>query len=63
LANPPAGQARRFTGRDLEVLKHVKSLRAQGLTVARINNFLGKVQTVTPMWGWGRFYNFVTRCY
>lgn len=39
-ANPPAGQARRFTGRDLEVLKHVKSLRAQGLTVARINEQL-----------------------
>jgi len=40
LANPPAGQARRFTGRDLEVLKHVKSLRAQGSTVARINEQL-----------------------
>jgi len=39
-ANPPAGKARRFTGRDLEVLKHVRSLRAQGLTVADINEQL-----------------------
>lgn len=39
-ANPPAGKARRFTGRDLEVLKHVRSLRAQGLTVADINEHL-----------------------
>ena len=38
--NPPAGQARRFTGKDIEVLKHVKQLRAQGLTVARINEQL-----------------------
>ena len=39
-ANPPAGKARRFTGRDLEVFKHVRSLRAQGLTVADINEQL-----------------------
>jgi DNA-binding transcriptional MerR regulator len=39
-ANPQAGKARRFTGRDLEVFKHVRSLRAQGLTVADINEQL-----------------------
>ena len=39
-ANPPAGKARRFTGRDLEVFKHVRSLRALGLTVADINEQL-----------------------
>lgn len=39
-ANPPAGQARRFTGRDIEVLKMVKQLREQGFTVARINEQL-----------------------
>ena len=39
-ANPPAGKARRFTGRDLEVFKHVRSLRAQGLTVSDINEQL-----------------------
>jgi len=39
-ANPPAGQARRFTGRDIEVLKTVKQLREQVFTVARINEQL-----------------------
>ena len=39
-ANPLAGKARRFTGRDLEVFKHVRSLRAQGLTVSDINEQL-----------------------
>ena len=39
-ANPPTGKARRFTGRDLEVFKHVRSLRAQGLTVSDINEQL-----------------------
>lgn len=40
LANPGAGQARRFTGRDLEVLRHVQSLRDQGMTTALINEQL-----------------------
>jgi len=40
LATPSPGQARRYNGRDLEVLKHVRSLRAQGLTVAVINEQL-----------------------
>jgi len=40
-ANPPGrGEARRFTGRDIEVLKHIKSLRAQGKTEAKINEQL-----------------------
>ncbi len=40
-ANPAErGEARRFTGRDIEVLKHVKSLRAQGKTEAKINEQL-----------------------
>ena len=40
-ANPPErGEARRFTGRDIEVLKHIKSLRAQGKTEAKINEQL-----------------------
>ena len=40
-ANPPErGEARRFTGRDIEVLKHVKSLRAQGKTEGKINEQL-----------------------
>ena len=42
-ANPPAGQARRFNGRDLEVLKTVKQLREQGLTVASTNDQIGKL--------------------
>lgn len=41
-ANPPAGTARRFDGRDLEVLRTVRDLRAQGLTVASINEQLAK---------------------
>ena len=40
LATPAPGQARRYTGRDVEVLKHVKALRAQGLTVPVINEQL-----------------------
>jgi len=40
LATPSPGQARRYNGRDIEVLKHVRSLRAQGLTVAVINEQL-----------------------
>jgi len=40
VANPLSGKARRFTGRDVEVLKHVRSLRAQGLTTADINEQL-----------------------
>jgi DNA-binding transcriptional MerR regulator len=39
-ANPRAGKARRLTGRDLEGLKHVRALPAQGLTVAAINEQL-----------------------
>lgn len=39
-ANPPAGQLKRYTGRDLEVLKHVKALRDQGLPVPVINEQL-----------------------
>ena len=42
-ANPPVGQARRFSGRDLEVLKHVKALRDQGFSVANINDQLGQL--------------------
>jgi DNA-binding transcriptional MerR regulator len=40
LATPPPGQARRYNGRDIEVLKHVKALRSQGLTVPVINEQL-----------------------
>lgn len=40
LATPAPGQARRYNGRDVEVLKHVKALRAQGLTVPVINEQL-----------------------
>jgi len=40
VANPLPGKARRFTGRDVEVLKHVRSLRARGLTVNDINEQL-----------------------
>jgi DNA-binding transcriptional MerR regulator len=36
-ANPLSGKARRFNGRDIEVLRHVRSLRAQGLTATDIN--------------------------
>jgi DNA-binding transcriptional MerR regulator len=42
-ANPPAGQARRFDGRDLEVLRTVRALRAQGLTVTAINDQLANM--------------------
>ncbi len=37
---PRNGQARRFTGRDLEVLRHVQSLRDQGMTTVIINEHL-----------------------
>ena len=39
-ANPPTGQARRFNGRDIEVLKTVRELREEGFSVARINEKL-----------------------
>lgn len=39
-ANPATGIARRFTGRDIEVLRHIDSLRKQGLTVPVINEQL-----------------------
>lgn len=39
-ATPPAGQLKRYTGRDVEVLKHVKALRDQGLPVPVINEQL-----------------------
>ena len=35
--NPPSGQARRFTDKDIEILKHVKHLRSQGFNTATIN--------------------------
>lgn len=37
---PSSGQPRRFTNRDIEILKHCKHLRDQGLTVASINDQL-----------------------
>ena len=53
LATPPPGQARRYNGRDIEVLKHVKALRAQGLTVPVINEQLAgltfaEIDTTAP---------------
>jgi len=39
-ANPGEGVTRRFIGRDLEVLRHVRSLRDQGLTTEQINEQL-----------------------
>jgi len=39
-ANPLAGQPRRFTNRDIEILKYVVDLRSQGLTVGDINSQL-----------------------
>ncbi len=39
-AQPLPGQARRFAERDIEVLLYCKQLRAQGLTVASINEQL-----------------------
>lgn len=39
-ANPPAGQARRLTGVDIEVLRHVKALRSEGLQTVAINEQL-----------------------
>ncbi len=35
--NPPSGQARRFTDKDIEILKHIKHLRSQGFNTATIN--------------------------
>jgi len=55
LANPPErGEARRFTGRDIEVLKHIKSLRAHGLTEKKINEQLrtltfAEIETATDV--------------
>jgi DNA-binding transcriptional MerR regulator len=42
-AKPPTGMARRFTSRDIEVLKHVDSLRQLGLTVPVINEQLKEI--------------------
>jgi len=39
-ARPLSGVQRRLTGKDIEVLRHVKSLRDQGLTVPIINEQL-----------------------
>jgi len=36
-ANPLAGVTRRFTSRDVEILKYIAELRSQGLTVGGIN--------------------------
>jgi DNA-binding transcriptional MerR regulator len=43
-ANPPTGQVKRFNGRDIEVLKHVKALRALGQSVPVINE---QLKTIT----------------
>ena len=40
---PTNGQARRFTDRDVDILKHIKTLRDQGGTVAIINEQLGEL--------------------
>jgi len=42
-ANPPTGQARRFSNRDIEVLKTVRDLRQEGFSVARINEKLAGI--------------------
>ena len=42
-ANPLAGQARRFTHKDVEVLRMVAELRSQGLTVGGINDRLSAI--------------------
>lgn len=39
-ANPETGQPKRFAGRDIEVLKHVKALRSEGLQTIAINEKL-----------------------
>ena len=39
-ANPGEGVTRRFTGRDLEVFKHVRTLRDQGANTEQINEQL-----------------------
>jgi len=41
--NPPSGQARRFTDKDIEILKHIKHLRSQGFNTATINAQLAGV--------------------
>lgn len=43
LANPESGQPRRFTYRDREVLKHIRSLREQGRSLAEIGDQLGDI--------------------
>lgn len=42
-ATPDPGVNRRFTGRDLEVLRHVRSLRDQGVGAAQINEQLASL--------------------
>jgi DNA-binding transcriptional MerR regulator len=42
-ANPLAGQARRFTHKDVEVLRMVAELRSRGLTVGGINDRLSAI--------------------
>jgi len=42
-ANPGAGVTRTFTGRDLAVLTHVRSLRDQGLNTEQINEQLERI--------------------
>ena len=42
-ASPTPGAPRRFTGRDVEVLKHVKALREQGLQTLAINEQLARL--------------------
>ena len=42
-ASPGAGALRRLTMRDIEVLRHVRDLRAQGLTTSTINEQLAGV--------------------
>ena len=39
-ANPAAGQPRRLTGVDIEVLRHVRALRSEGLQTVAINEQL-----------------------
>ena len=41
-ANPGEGVTRHFIGRDLEVFKHVRSLRDQGLNTEQINEQLAE---------------------
>src|SRR5215212_2991759 len=48
LANPGSGQARRFTGKDLEVLRYVRSLRDQDRSLVDIAGLL-KDKTFTEI--------------